>query len=150
MFFWLRISSRTAGSDAHALFEYSNFPSFLAGICVWSTISRVRASGRNRKKMGSSLRQRSFAERFRKCLRISLTFLFSQVGLMAVVVAYSAAGAVLFEWLEADQEIEPRRKILHIRLDCLDRFRLLAGPLFSTCCLSDPSSSLAGRHHNFF
>ncbi|EFX73616.1 hypothetical protein DAPPUDRAFT_23773, partial [Daphnia pulex] len=49
-----------------------------------------------------------------------LTFLFSQVGLIGLVVAYSAAGAVLFEWLEADQEIEPRRKILQIRLDCLD------------------------------
>ena len=70
--------------------------------------------------MGSSLRQSSFQERYRKCLRISLTFLFSQVGLIALVVAYSAAGAVLFEWLEADQEIEPRRKILKIRLDCLD------------------------------
>ena len=76
--------------------------------------------------MGStSLRQRSFHERFRKCLRISLTFLFSQVGLIALVVAYSAAGAVLFEWLEADQEIEPRRKILSIRLDCLHRLRHL-------------------------
>jgi hypothetical protein len=70
--------------------------------------------------MGSSrLRQSSFEERYRKCLRISLTFLFSQVGLIALVVAYSAAGAVLFEWLEADQEIEPRRKIAQIRLDCL-------------------------------
>lgn len=73
--------------------------------------------------MGSSLRQRSFHERFRKCLRISLTFLFSQVGLMALVVAYSAAGAVLFEWLEADQEIQPRRHILQIRLDCLTELR---------------------------
>lgn len=71
--------------------------------------------------MGSSrLRQSSLEERYRKCLRISLTFLFSQVGLIGLVVAYSAAGAVLFEWLEADQEIEPRRKILQIRLDCLD------------------------------
>lgn len=76
--------------------------------------------------MGSSLRQRSLSERFRKCLRISLTFLFSQVGLMALVVAYSAAGAVLFEWLEADQEIEPRRKILRIRLDCLHRLARLS------------------------
>ncbi|EFX73530.1 hypothetical protein DAPPUDRAFT_109603 [Daphnia pulex] len=71
--------------------------------------------------MGSSrLRQSSLEERYRKCLRISLTFLFSQVGLIGLVVAYSAVGAVLFEWLEADQEIEPRRKILQIRLDCLD------------------------------
>ncbi|XP_057371855.1 TWiK family of potassium channels protein 7-like [Daphnia carinata] len=76
--------------------------------------------------MGSTrLRQSSLEERYRKCLRISLTFLFSQVGLMALVVAYSAAGAVLFEWLEADQEIEPRRKILQIRLDCLERLSQL-------------------------
>lgn len=59
---------------------------------------------------------------------------------MAVVVAYSAAGAVLFEWLEADQEIEPRRKILTIRMDCLNRFRRLAGdgPL---------SSNILIHHH---
>ncbi len=76
--------------------------------------------------MGSSrLRQSSLEERYRKCLRISLTFLFSQVGLIGLVVAYSAAGAVLFEWLEADQEIEPRRKILQIRLDCLDHLNRL-------------------------
>lgn len=42
---------------------------------------------------------------------------------MALVVAYSAAGAVLFEWLEADQEIQPRRHILQIRLDCLTELR---------------------------
>lgn len=76
--------------------------------------------------MGSTrLRQSSLEERYRKCLRISLTFLFSQVGLIGLVVAYSAAGAVLFEWLEADQEIEPRRKILQIRLDCLERLSQL-------------------------
>lgn len=47
------------------------------------------------------------------------------MGRIALVVAYSAAGAVLFEWLEADQEIEPRRKIFQIRLDCLHDFNRL-------------------------
>ena len=88
---------------------------------MWWGVSRVWLLEKTIGEMGSSrLRQSSLEERYRKCLRISLTFLFSQVGLIALVVAYSAAGAVLFEWLEADQEIEPRRKILQIRLDCLD------------------------------
>lgn len=77
--------------------------------------------------MGSSrLRRRPFRQRFGQCLRVSLTFLFSQVGLLAVVAAYCAAGAVLFAWLEADQELEPRRRIMHLRLDCLRRLRNLS------------------------
>ena len=85
--------------------------------------------------MGSSLRlrRRPFRQRFAQCLRVSLTFLFSQVGLLAVVVAYCAAGSVLFAWLEADQELEPRRKITHLRLDCLRQLRNLSNagnPLF--------------------
>ncbi|KAI9561295.1 hypothetical protein GHT06_012251 [Daphnia sinensis] len=91
--------------------------------------------------MGSTrLRQSSLEERYRKCLRISLTFLFSQVGLIGLVVAYSAAGAVLFEWLEADQEIEPRRKILQIRLDCLERLSQLN--YYSTATSTENSTEL--------
>lgn len=77
--------------------------------------------------MGSSrLRRRPLRHRLGQCLRVSLAFLFSQVGLLAVVAAYSAAGAVLFAWLEADQELEPRRKILRLRIDCLRQLRNLS------------------------
>ena len=57
-----------------------------------------------------------FLKRFKKCF----TFVFTNVGLILVVICYCLFGAVLFEVLEAKNEIEVKRSISTIREDILD------------------------------
>ncbi|RWS09449.1 Potassium channel subfamily K member 18-like protein [Dinothrombium tinctorium] len=57
------------------------------------------------------IRRRSRMARFRYYCRLVSTFLFSHLGLCAIVIAYSSAGAAIFQKLEADYENEVREKV---------------------------------------
>jgi hypothetical protein len=90
-------------------------------------------------------RRKSHRERFRRCLQVFLTQLFSHVGLCALVVAYSIGGAFLFELLEvepiwltnfpptdvtstqAERELDQRREIQRSRENCLADLWYLSG-----------------------
>lgn len=52
---------------------------------------------------------------FLKCCKQFLTFLFSNIGLCSVVVAYSILGGFIFQKLEAPNEIEKRHFVTSIR-----------------------------------
>ncbi|XP_068085592.1 potassium channel subfamily K member 18, partial [Anabrus simplex] len=57
--------------------------------------------------------------RARRCVRIFLAHLFSNLGLFALVVGYVLLGALLFEFLESGYELEQRGHIQRFREDCL-------------------------------
>ncbi|RUS72331.1 hypothetical protein EGW08_019910, partial [Elysia chlorotica] len=60
-------------------------------------------------------RGRRAASRGRQCCKKFLTFLFSQVGMCALVVSYTIMGGFLFNWLEADNEVTQRETVQHAR-----------------------------------
>ncbi|XP_077532235.1 potassium channel subfamily K member 18-like [Haemaphysalis longicornis] len=53
--------------------------------------------------------------RCRRCLRIFLTHLVSQVGLCLLVVAYAIVGALIFRAIEADKEVRQRQRVSLLR-----------------------------------
>lgn len=53
--------------------------------------------------------------------RIITTFIFSHVGLCALVFAYSFLGAFTFEWLEAHNELRKRKEMYAVRLKVIER-----------------------------
>ncbi|RWS31073.1 hypothetical protein B4U80_00788 [Leptotrombidium deliense] len=55
--------------------------------------------------------QRSRAVRYRDYCRAVATFLFSHIGLCAMVAAYSTSGAALFQFLEKDYEMRIRDEV---------------------------------------
>ncbi|KAH6933658.1 hypothetical protein HPB50_017423 [Hyalomma asiaticum] len=58
---------------------------------------------------------RSRLARVRRCARIFLTHLVSQVGLCLLVVAYSIVGALIFRAIEADKEVHQRQRVSQLR-----------------------------------
>ena len=85
-------------------------------------------------------RNRSDKERFRYCLRIVFTFVFSHLGLCALVVAYVTIGALIFPLLEAQHELEQRKVMQHSRSSfLLDVWNVTGSAfcvisLFLECC----------------
>jgi len=72
--------------------------------------------------------------RVRRCLRVFFSHLFSNLGLFALVVGYVLLGALLFEFLEADYELEKRGHIKRHREDCLNEMWHITGKnAFSNC-----------------
>ena len=65
--------------------------------------------GNNYKSMGVSRYRSSKKERLRQGLRIFFTFIFSHVGLCALVVAYATVGALIFPFLESERELQQRK-----------------------------------------
>lgn len=58
---------------------------------------------------------RSRLARVRRCARIFLTHLVSQVGLCLLVVAYAIVGALIFRAIEADKEVHQRQRVSQLR-----------------------------------
>lgn len=58
---------------------------------------------------------RSRLARCRRCARIFLTHLVSQVGLCLLVVAYAIVGALIFRAIEADKEVRQRQRVSQLR-----------------------------------
>ncbi|XP_059484125.1 potassium channel subfamily K member 18-like [Neocloeon triangulifer] len=59
------------------------------------------------------------ASRACRCIRVFFGHLFSNLGLFAIVVGYVLLGALMFEHLEAEYELEQRGNIKRYRDDCL-------------------------------
>ena len=73
---------------------------------VWRAAHKVRDRDSGDILLGPmASRNKSHRERFRRCLQVFLTQLFSHVGLCALVVAYSIGGAFLFELLEVKSHL---------------------------------------------
>lgn len=64
--------------------------------CWWCPSSSGGGGGICSRNRSVSLRRKSFNEKFRETLRTFVTFLFSQLGLLTLVIAYSIAGYVSF------------------------------------------------------
>ena len=69
--------------------------------------------------MGVCRYQSGKKERLRQCLRVFFTFIFSHVGLCALVVGYATVGAVIFPFLESEREVEQRKDMERSRLHYL-------------------------------
>ncbi|KAF4520133.1 hypothetical protein B566_EDAN010289 [Ephemera danica] len=65
------------------------------------------------------------AARVGRCISVFLRHLFSNLGLFAIVVGYVLLGALLFESLEADYELQQRGNIKQYRDDCLRELWLI-------------------------
>jgi hypothetical protein len=63
------------------------------------------------------------------CIRKFLGHLFSNLGLFAIVVGYVLLGALLFESLEAEYELQQRGNIKQYRDDCLHELWLITGKI---------------------
>ncbi|XP_040079542.1 potassium channel subfamily K member 15 [Ixodes scapularis] len=57
--------------------------------------------------------------RCRRCARIFLTHLVSQVGLCLLVVAYAIVGALIFQAIESGKEVKQRLEVSQLRRQCL-------------------------------
>lgn len=57
--------------------------------------------------------------RCRRCARIFLTHLVSQVGLCLLVVAYAIVGALIFQSIESSKEMRQRQQVSQLRKQCL-------------------------------
>jgi len=79
--------------------------------------------------MGWSDRQRPRREASGacRCFRVFLGHLFSNLGLFAIVVGYVLLGALMFEALEAEFELQQRANIKRFRDDCLTELWLITG-----------------------
>lgn len=71
--------------------------------------------------------EQSSASRACRYIRVFLGHLFSNLGLFAIVVGYVLLGALMFEALEAEYELQQRGNIKRYRDDCLKELWLITG-----------------------
>lgn len=59
-------------------------------------------------------------QKFAKGLKISITFLFSHIGLTCVVVGYTVLGGIIFQNIELPEERKTRQDIVIVKDACVD------------------------------
>jgi hypothetical protein len=82
---------------------------------------------RLRREGGGGGGGQSSAARACRCIGLFLGHLFSNLGLFAIVVGYVLLGALMFEFLEAEYELQQRGNIKRYRDDCLKELWLITG-----------------------
>jgi len=87
-------------------------------------------------------RNRRQRQRIVSCCKQMAAFLFSHVGLAAMVVAYSIMGGFLFQALEAPAEHQVRLKVVRCRDEKIDEIWVLASELASSPTSFTPTPAM--------
>ena len=92
--------------------DTNDISAYSSVIREWQGESYRGRSGRRRKK-----RQKPFSERFFDWTRAFIAFLFSNVGIVCLVVSYTIAGAFLFQFIEGKNSINRASHVFSLRND---------------------------------
>lgn len=90
--------------------DSNDISAYSSVIREWQGGSFRGRSGRRKKK-----RQKPWSERIADWTRAFIAFLFSNVGIVCLVVSYTIAGAFLFQFIEGKHSLKKASHVLNLR-----------------------------------
>ncbi|XP_033223737.1 two pore potassium channel protein sup-9-like [Belonocnema kinseyi] len=104
--------------------DSNDISAYSSVIREWQGGSFRGRSGRRKKK-----RQKPWSERIADWTRAFIAFLFSNVGIVCLVVSYTIAGAFLFQFIEGKNSLKKASHVLNLRNDTAFRLWELTSQL---------------------